>query len=131
MVVKRKNRMNIVLVFIGGGLGAVARYLVSGWLYNVRGSHFPYGTLIENIVGCFLIGLLMAGFEERFLVSPSLRIFLTIGILGGFTTFSTFSYETISMLQDGELYYASLNVIISVVTCLGGTYLGSLVGKLI
>lgn len=122
--------MNVVLVFIGGGIGATARYWLSGLVYRWAGSDFPYGTFIENTLGCFLIGLLMTGFEERFLVTPSLRIFLTIGILGGFTTFSTFSFETISMMKDAEYFYAFVNIGLTLATCLGGTYLGTVIGKL-
>lgn len=122
---------NVVLVFLGGGLGAAARYLMQGAVYKVTGSSFPYGTISVNVLGCFIIGLLMAGFEERFAVNPSLRIFLTIGILGGFTTFSSFSFETIALMRDGQLLAASLNVILSVVICLAATYVGSVAGKLL
>jgi CrcB protein len=72
----------------------------------------------------------MTAFEERFLVTPSLRIFLTIGILGGFTTFSTFSFETISLIQDAEYYRAIGNIGLTLCSCLGGTYLGTLLGKI-
>jgi len=122
--------LNYLLVFVGGGLGASARYWLGGLFHERYGSDFPYGTLFVNLVGCFLIGVLMATLEERFLGSPQLRIFLAIGILGGFTTFSSFSYETIAMLRDGEFLYATLNVALSVATCLAGTWLGVQVGKL-
>ena len=121
--------LNVVLVFIGGGVGAMARYWMSGAVYKFTSGSFPYGTITVNFIGCFIIGLLMAGFEERFLVNPSLRIFLTIGILGGFTTFSSFSYETIALMRDGEILFALLNVIMSILTCLGATYIGTLIGK--
>jgi CrcB protein len=121
---------NLIIVFIGGGIGTAARYLVSGWVYQLAGSSFPYGTFVENVVGCFLIGLSMAALDERFLLNPTLRIFLTIGILGGFTTFSTFSYETIAMLKDAEYFTAFVNVGSTLITCLGATYLGMVTGKL-
>ena len=73
----------------------------------------------------------MTTMEDRFLVNPSLRIFLTVGVLGGFTTFSSFSYETISLLRDGEVFKGGLYVVLSVALCLGGTHLGSLIGKFI
>ena len=73
----------------------------------------------------------MMEMEDRFLVAPSLRVFLTIGILGGFTTFSTFSYETISVLKDAEYFYGLMNVGVTFMTCLGGTYVGIVLGKLI
>jgi CrcB protein len=118
-----------VLVFLGGGLGAAARYWLSGVVHERFGSGFPYGTLIVNIVGCIIIGLVMGSMQERFLSHPSLRLFLTIGILGGFTTFSSFSYETIAMLRDGEVAYASLNVVASLVCCITGTWIGLVAGK--
>ena len=81
--------------------------------------------------GCFVIGLLMISLEERFLAVPSLRLFLTIGILGGFTTFSSFSYETLVLLRDGELFYAFGNIGLSLGSCLAATWIGMLVGRLI
>ena len=75
--------MNVLLVFLGGGMGAAARYVLQGVVYRVVGASFPSGTLLVNVLGCAVIGILMTAFEERFLVNPSLRIFLTIGVLGG------------------------------------------------
>jgi CrcB protein len=121
--------MNILLVFAGGGLGAVARYLLQGAVYRFTGTGFPYGTIVVNVLGCFAIGLLMSSMEERFLASPSLRIFLTIGILGGFTTFSSFSYETMALIREGDILSGGINIIVSVVTCLGATWLGLGLGR--
>lgn len=121
---------NYLLVFAGGGIGAAARYWLSGLVYQRFGSEFPSGTLLVNVIGCFLIGILMSIFEERFVLYPSLRVFLTIGILGGFTTFSSFSFETMALLRDGELLYASANVLLSIVTCLGATWMGLSLGKI-
>jgi fluoride exporter len=123
--------LNALLVMLGGGIGALARYWLQGLVHRSTGPGFPYGTVVVNVAGCFVIGLLMVGMEERFLVNPSLRIFLTIGILGGFTTFSSFSYETIALMRDGEILFASLNVIISVVVCLGATYIGTIAAKVL
>lgn len=122
---------NFLAVFVGGGIGAAARYWLSGAIARSTGSGFPLGTMSVNVIGCFLIGLLMTAFEERFLVTPVLRLFLTIGILGGFTTFSTFGYETIAMLKDAEFFYAGVNVLVSVTLCLAATYAGMIVGKYI
>ena len=121
---------NYLLVFAGGGIGAAARYWLSGLVYQRLGSEFPSGTLVVNVIGCLLIGFLISIFEERFVLYPSLRIFLTIGILGGFTTFSSFSFETMALLRDGELWYASANILLSVVMCLGGTWVGLTLGKI-
>ncbi len=121
--------MNILLVFVGGGLGAAARYLLQGAVYRFTGAGFPYGTIAVNVLGCFLIGLLMSSMEERFLAAPSLRIFLTIGILGGFTTFSSFSYETMVLLREGDLLAGGFNIIASTVICLGATWLGLGLGR--
>ena len=122
---------NYFLVFVGGGIGATLRYWLSGIIPRYAGTDFPYGILTINVLGCFLIGFFMSSLEERFMITPSLRILLTIGILGGFTTFSTFSYETISLLRDAEIFKASLYISSSVVICLVGTYIGSAIGKLI
>jgi fluoride exporter len=119
-----------VYVFLGGGLGASARYWLSGAVYRVLPSDFPYGNLVVNVLGCLLIGLLMTSLQERFAAAPPLRVFLTVGILGGFTTFSSFSFETFGLLRDGEMLRACLNVGGSVFGCLGATYLGSLLGRL-
>ena len=121
---------NYVLVFVGGGLGAAARYWLSGWVPGKIESDLPLDTLAVNILGCFLIGLLMSAFEGRFLTQPSMRVFLTIGILGGFTTFSTFSFETVALMRDGEVLFATLNIVVSIVTCIGGTAMGMYIGRL-
>lgn len=121
---------NYFLVFFGGGIGAMARYYLSGAVYRFLPADFPYGNLLVNITGCLTIGLLMTLMEERFLSEPSLRIFLTIGILGGFTTFSSFSYETIALLRDAEVLRASLNITVSVFGCLAATALGMFIGRL-
>lgn len=123
--------VNIVLVFLGGGIGAAARYWLSGIVYQKMNTDFPYGTLAVNAIGCLLIGILMTAMEERFLAQPSLRVFLTIGILGGFTTFSSFSFETIALLRDGEILYALVNIFTSLFVCLFGTWVGMQIGKLL
>ncbi|MEX1277396.1 MAG: fluoride efflux transporter CrcB [Bacteroidota bacterium] len=123
--------IHLTLVFLGGGLGAVSRYWLSGLVYQKLGTGFPYGTLAVNVLGCLLIGVLMTAMEERFLTTPAVRIFFTIGILGGFTTFSTFSFETISLLRDGQVISATANILLSLTTCLFGTWIGMQAGKLL
>ncbi len=101
----------IILVGCGGFIGAVFRYLLSGWIHQLTGnSWFPYGTLAVNITGCIIIGLLAGLAESRGGFSPELRTFLLLGLLGGFTTFSTLSIETISLFQDGRFASAFINV---------------------
>jgi len=121
--------LNILLVFAGGGIGASARYWMDGAVQRWTGSMFPYGTFVVNSLGCLMIGVLMTSLEERFLGNPSLRIFLTIGILGGFTTFSTFSYETVEMIRSAEYFYTAVNVSLTVFTCLAATYVGTIIGR--
>ena len=117
-------------VFFGGGIGATSRYWLQGAVYRAVGTQFPYGTLLVNVIGCLAIGFLMTFFEERFVINPTLRLFLTIGILGGFTTYSSFSYETILMLREGNFFAASANVIYTTLNCLGATWVGTVIGKL-
>ncbi|HXF99846.1 MAG TPA: fluoride efflux transporter CrcB [Bacteroidota bacterium] len=123
--------MNLALVFLGGGIGAVARYVLQGLVYRFLPASFPYGTVAVNIVGSFLIGFLMSAFEDRFLVSPELRIFLTVGVLGGFTTFSSFSYETLMILREGSYILSLINIAANVILCLIAAWLGSALGKLV
>ena len=119
-----------VWVFVGGGIGATFRYWLQGATYKFMGTEFPYGTLLVNVLGCFVIGLLMTVLEERFAVNPVLRLFLTIGILGGFTTYSSFSYETIAMLREGSYLAGTANVVYTTLNCLGATWVGGVIGKL-
>ena len=121
--------MNYVLIFVGGGIGATLRYGLQGVVYRFSSAGFPYGTLVVNVLGSFGIGLLMSVSEERFVVSPPLRLFLTIGILGGFTTFSSFSFETIALLRDGSYLLGFVNVGASVLVCLAATWFGLTIGK--
>ncbi|HVN47766.1 MAG TPA: fluoride efflux transporter CrcB, partial [Bacteroidota bacterium] len=116
---------NYLYVFAGGGLGASVRYWISGLIPRWFDSGFPYANLFINVSGSFLIGLLMTSLEDRFLVSPSLRVFLTIGILGGYTTFSSFSYEAVALLNSGEIFRASIFILLSFGLCLAGTFLGA------
>jgi fluoride exporter len=122
---------NYFVVFLGGGIGASSRYWLSGIVYRWLPVTFPYGNLVVNISGCFLIGVLMTAMNDRLIVSPALRLFLVIGILGGFTTFSSFSYETVALFKDNEIVRALLNVAFSVMGCLGATVIGSYAGKLL
>ncbi|HEY5513593.1 MAG TPA: fluoride efflux transporter CrcB [Geomonas sp.] len=112
-----------------GALGCLARYFLSGWVYQLFGRGFPYGTLAVNVIGAFLIGLVMEFSIRSALVSPALRIALTIGFLGGLTTFSTFSFETFRLLEEGAFVVAFFNVLVSVVSCLACTWVGIVVAR--
>lgn len=116
----------IVVLYIAlfGALGCLARYFLSGWAHDLLGRSLPFGTLAVNVVGAFLIGLVMEFSLRSTAVSPELRIGLTIGFLGGFTTFSTFSYETFRLLESAQLPQAAANVLLSVAACLAFTFLG-------
>jgi CrcB protein len=117
------------LIAVFGALGCLLRHVLSGWVYGLLGRGFPYGTLAVNVAGAFLIGFVMELGLRSTLVPPHLRAGLTIGLLGGLTTFSTFSYETFKLLEDGELLYAGVNVLASVATCVLLTWLGILAAK--
>jgi CrcB protein len=99
-----------LLIGAGGVLGALARYGLGGLVQRVAGGAFPAGTLAVNVLGCFAIGIVMYLTEDRPLLAPSARLFLAIGFLGSFTTFSTFGYETVAMLRERDAAAAVLNV---------------------
>lgn len=111
-------------ICLGGAVGTGARYLLSGWVLERFGPAFPSGTLAVNTLGSFLLGALMFVGVEAGMLSPTLRLALTTGVMGGFTTYSTFSYETMRYLQDGAWALALLNVLVTVVGCLAACFLG-------
>lgn len=119
--------MSYVLVGIGSALGGMARYACSGLAARWFGQTFPWGTLFVNVTGSLIIGFAAALLapDGRLLASPDTRAFILIGILGGFTTFSSFSLETLNLARDGEWLWAGANVTISMAVCLGAVYLGS------
>lgn len=119
----------ILCIAFFGALGCVARYFLSGWAYELLGASLPYGTLVVNVVGAFLVGLVMEFSLRSSLISPELRIGLTIGFLGGLTTFSTFSYETFRLLESGQLLQALVNIFSSVAVCLAFTFAGVVAGR--
>ena len=116
-----------LLVCAGGAFGTGARYLLGGWAQRALGTAFPYGTLIINALGSFLIVILMHLSIQRGVISPDLRVILTTGVMGGFTTYSTFNYETIRLMQDGALGLGALNILATVVVCLLAGGLGVLI----
>jgi CrcB protein len=115
----------IVLVALGGAIGSVARYKVSGWvLHHTLDWRFPAGTFTVNVVGCLLAGVLAGLAEKHNLLSPETRLFLFTGILGGFTTFSAFGLETMHLLRRGDVLIAGANVVLSVLAGLAALWLG-------
>ena len=120
-----------LLVAFGGLLGSVARYWVAGAVQRLNGTEFPIGTLTVNVLGSFVVGLVMALSVERGALPANARIFLTIGFCGGFTTMSTFSYETMALLRDGEVALGLGNIGATVGTCLTGAWLGQVVGRIL
>ena len=117
--------MKFLWIGIGGSAGAILRYLVAGWAQQASGSAtFPYGTLVVNVAGCLVIGALSYLADARGMFSAETRLFVFVGLLGGFTTFSTFGNETLNLLRDGELLIASLNVTTNVVLCLAAVWAG-------
>ncbi|HMK73326.1 MAG TPA: fluoride efflux transporter CrcB [Myxococcaceae bacterium] len=120
-----------LLVAAGGALGSVARYWVGGWAPRLFGQAFPYGTFLVNVTGSFLISVIMTGALNTSVISPNARLFLTVGIMGGFTTYSSFNYETLALLQQRLWVAGGLNVAATVVGCLVAGVLGLGAGRLI
>lgn len=108
----------------GGAAGAVLRYSMSGFMQQWLGRGFPYGTLFVNVSGSILIGVLYVLFVERSELDTSLRLGLIVGLLGAFTTFSTFSFETINLIEAGAWFKAGMNIFISVLLCVAGCWTG-------
>lgn len=121
--------LGVLLVGIGGFIGSIARYLVGGWFAARFGSAFPYGTFVINITGSFVIGFFLAFAQDRVSLSPYWRLFFAVGFVGGYTTFSTFEYESISLLQNGEMLLGAIymigSLVIGAVAAIGGIALGS------
>ena len=116
---------NLLLAGMGGFIGTCLRYLSNALIYRLLNyPDFPYGTVLINVLGCLIIGLLSGLAESRGAFTPEVRIFIFIGILGGFTTFSTFGYETFNLMRDGQFLMATTNVLLQVFLGLAGVWLG-------
>lgn len=116
-----KTAATIAIFCAGGGL---TRYYLSGWIYSLLGRAFPYGTLVVNVIGAYFIGLIMELGLRSTAIPDTLRLGLTVGFMGGLTTFSTFSYETFTLMEDGQFLLAFANIMASVIVCLIFTWLG-------
>ena len=121
----------LILVGAGGFLGAILRYAVGGWVHEaLSNASFPYGTLVVNAAGCLLIGFLSGLAESRSVLGPEARLFLFIGVLGGFTTFSSFAYETFSLARDAENLAAAINIFAQLTLGLAGVWFGNTLARL-
>jgi CrcB protein len=123
--------LNYIFVSAGAAIGGALRYGISSYIQKHISVIFPYGTLVVNIVGSFILGVVMFYLNERELIGNEFRLFLTVGFCGGFTTFSTFSYETMNLFRDSQFSLAIYNVLLNVILCLIGIYLAYLISKLI
>jgi len=119
----------ILSIAAGGAIGAVMRYWVSTGVYSLLGRGFPYGTLAVNVMGSLLMGFLYVLLLERMTTGPELRAALLVGLLGAFTTFSTFSIETLNLIEQADFVKAGFNVLISVVACVGAAWIGLIIGR--
>jgi fluoride exporter len=121
--------MAIWWVGLGGFLGANARYLLGGWISERWGVVFPYGTFVINVTGSFILGFFMAYASERSWVAPGARLLFAVGFVGAYTTFSTFEYESMRLLQEREIFLAMMNIFGSVLTGMVAVFGGFLLGE--
>jgi CrcB protein len=121
----------LLWVCLGGAFGSGARYLMSGWVQDHLGAGFPWGTLSVNVLGSFLIGLIMQVSLSTGSVSPLARLTLTTGVIGGFTTYSAFNYETFGYMQKSAWFLAGANVIATWIACLAAGFLGQWSGRVV
>jgi CrcB protein len=119
----------LLAIAAGGGVGALLRYWVSTGTHAVLGRGFPYGTFTVNVLGSLMMGFLYVWLLDRIVTGPVLRAFLLIGLLGGFTTFSTFSIESLNLIEAGQILKAFVNVLLSVTVCITATGLGVLIAR--
>jgi CrcB protein len=119
----------LIAIAVGGAAGALFRFWVSSGVYHLLGRGFPFGTLAVNVLGSLVMGFLYVLFLERMSASPELRAALLIGFLGAFTTFSTFSIETLNLLEQAELVKAGLNMLLSVGACILACWFGLIIGR--
>ncbi len=123
--------LRVLLVGCGGFLGSVGRYLVGGWVQAFMATSFPWGTLTVNSVGSLLLGLVLALSLERGWIGVEWRLFLAMGLCGGFTTMSAFGFETYSFLREGSYFLAAMNVAANFVAAVVGVWIGDLLGRVI
>jgi fluoride exporter len=103
--------MQLIAIGLGGAIGAMARYLLGGAVHRLIPGFFPYGTFVVNLLGCVAFGAIAGLAESRFVIGPLGRAFVLIGVIGGFTTFSSFTYETFELVRSGQIWSAAINVV--------------------
>jgi CrcB protein len=123
------NLFGLALVAIGGAIGSVSRYVVSTAILRISGSLFPIGTFAVNLVGCVAFGAVIGAAEQRFILTPEARAFLLVGVLGGFTTFSSYAFESFALMQDGQFAVAALNIVGQVVAGLLGFWVAYVIAR--
>ncbi|MHB8420698.1 MAG: fluoride efflux transporter CrcB [Myxococcales bacterium] len=121
----------LLIVVVGGGFGSGCRYVLGGWIAQSIGTAFPYGTIAINTIGSFLIAAIMYLSLTANLIGPDLRLALTTGVMGGFTTYSTFNYESLALFQQGAWLLGALNIAVTVVLCLAAGALGLVLARAI
>ncbi|MBS1555444.1 MAG: fluoride efflux transporter CrcB [Bacteroidetes bacterium] len=120
----------LLLVFFGGGLGSVTRFVLGKWISTLHQHHFPWGTLAANVGACLAVGFFIGLADHKQIISPASRIFWVVGFGGGFSTFSTFSVETINLIQQGFTISSFSYVLASVALCVGATFAGLQLGEM-
>ncbi len=121
--------MSYLLVGIGAGIGGALRYFISGFAASKLPVYFPYGTLIVNILGSLILGILIFGPDEKDLLGGNLKLLLGVGFCGGLTTFSTFSLETFNLIKDTEFLLASVNILLNLLITIAGVYIGYIISR--
>ena len=124
------TELSLLAIGIGGGFGSIARFVVSREMGNWMGNYLPYGTLTVNVAGSLALGWFITFFIDRPELSSALKLGLTVGFLGAFTTFSTFSYESLQLLLDGAIWRAIFNVVLNAAACIGMCYVGMQMAKM-
>ncbi len=116
--------VTLLVIAVGGALGSIARYLFSTAVLRAAGTLFPAGTFAVNLVGCVVFGAIVGAAQQRFVLTPEWRAFLLIGVLGGFTTFSSYAYESFALMRDGQFASAAINIVGQVAGGLAGMWMG-------
>ena len=119
----------LLIVFIGSGLGGMVRFTLGKWIDGKHDHHFPFGTLVVNVLACFALGFIIGLADHKQLLSPTARLFLAVGFCGGFSTFSTFSSETLLLFQQGHTVSSALYILVSVLLCITVTFGGQFIAQ--